>query len=170
MLMTAPFRQPLLFDDELPEVLSTVNITYNYDSLLGDGIQPDPISFEGEDINLYRYVGNNSVNFTDPFGLIVEQAAGMAAANFAVGAAIGAYNFAKFMAQGGNKKSPNYDKKVHCVTSCQIAKASGKLIATILGNLKEVGNPNAADQKANKDGRSTGDASGCECCCEKKGY
>ena len=31
----------------------------------------DPIGFSGQDQNLYRYVLNNPVNFTDPFGLFV---------------------------------------------------------------------------------------------------
>ena len=35
-------------------------------------IQPDPIGFNGGDINLYRYVGNNPVNWVDPFGLLTE--------------------------------------------------------------------------------------------------
>ncbi|MBI1811848.1 MAG: RHS repeat-associated core domain-containing protein [Nitrospirae bacterium] len=35
----------------------------------GRFISKDPIGFGGGDVNLYRYVGNNPVNFTDPFGL-----------------------------------------------------------------------------------------------------
>jgi RHS repeat-associated protein len=40
-----------------------------YDPNLGRFILEDPIGFAGEDVNLYGYVGNNSMNFTDPSGL-----------------------------------------------------------------------------------------------------
>jgi hypothetical protein len=36
---------------------------------LGRRAETDPIGFEGGDYNLYRYVGNNFVNSTDPSGL-----------------------------------------------------------------------------------------------------
>ena len=36
-----------------------------YDPTLGKFISEDPISFFGGDTNLYRYVGNNSLNYTD---------------------------------------------------------------------------------------------------------
>lgn len=32
-------------------------------------IQEDPIQFEGGDVNLYAYVGNNPIRYADPFGL-----------------------------------------------------------------------------------------------------
>ncbi|AFY47866.1 RHS repeat-associated core domain protein [Nostoc sp. PCC 7524] len=41
-----------------------------YDANLGRFISQDPIGFAGQDVNLYRYVGNNPVNATDPSGLI----------------------------------------------------------------------------------------------------
>jgi RHS repeat-associated protein len=41
-----------------------------YDSLAGRFISEDPIGFDSGDLNLYRYVGNNPVNFIDPMGLI----------------------------------------------------------------------------------------------------
>ncbi|WP_414529508.1 Ig-like domain-containing protein [Nodularia chucula] len=41
-----------------------------YDPSLGRFISQDPIGFGGQDANLYRYVGNNPVNATDPSGLI----------------------------------------------------------------------------------------------------
>ncbi|HEX8265940.1 MAG TPA: RHS repeat-associated core domain-containing protein, partial [Pyrinomonadaceae bacterium] len=40
-----------------------------YDSQLGRFISEDPIGFAGGDINLYGYVKNNPIRFTDPFGL-----------------------------------------------------------------------------------------------------
>ena len=30
----------------------------------------DPIRFEGRDINFYRYVENDCINYSDPFGLV----------------------------------------------------------------------------------------------------
>jgi RHS repeat-associated protein len=52
-----------------------------YDPNVGRFISVDPIGFEAGDTNLYRYVGNNSTNATDPSGEW---------ANFVAGAAIGA--------------------------------------------------------------------------------
>lgn len=43
------------------------NISYDPNS--GRFIQKDPIGLDGGDINLYRYVENNPVNFIDPEGL-----------------------------------------------------------------------------------------------------
>jgi RHS repeat-associated protein len=40
------------------------------DSFTGKFISEDPISFQGGDSNLYRYVANNSLNSVDPSGLI----------------------------------------------------------------------------------------------------
>jgi len=44
-----------------------------YSAELGRFIQTDPIRFDAGDGNLYRYVGNNPVNWTDPSGKIVPQ-------------------------------------------------------------------------------------------------
>jgi hypothetical protein len=41
----------------------------SYDPTIGRWTQEDPIAFEGGDANLYRYVGNDPVNATDPTGL-----------------------------------------------------------------------------------------------------
>jgi RHS repeat-associated protein len=40
-----------------------------YSPDLGRFLQPDPLQFSGGDENLYRYVRNSPVNFTDPLGL-----------------------------------------------------------------------------------------------------
>jgi RHS repeat-associated protein len=40
-----------------------------YSAELGRFLQTDPIRFGAGDVNLYRYVGNNSVMWTDPTGL-----------------------------------------------------------------------------------------------------
>lgn len=39
-----------------------------YDAAIGRFISQDPIGFHGGDVNLYRYVGNNSGSSTDPTG------------------------------------------------------------------------------------------------------
>jgi RHS repeat-associated protein len=44
-----------------------------YDPKTGRFISQDPIGFHGQDPNLYRYVGNNSTNLTDPTGLLQDQ-------------------------------------------------------------------------------------------------
>lgn len=55
------------------EYLSEINLydyrnrTYSPD--LGRFLEPDPLGFAAGDENMYRYVGNNPVNGTDPFGL-----------------------------------------------------------------------------------------------------
>jgi RHS repeat-associated protein len=41
----------------------------DYDPVSGKWNAKDPIGFMGSDVNLYRYVGNNSINLTDPLGL-----------------------------------------------------------------------------------------------------
>jgi RHS repeat-associated protein len=43
-----------------------------YSPELGRFLQRDPLGF-GDDVNLYRYVGNNPVNYVDPWGLSAEK-------------------------------------------------------------------------------------------------
>ncbi len=40
-----------------------------YSCELGRFLQTDPIRFDGKDVNIYRYCGNNGVNSIDPLGL-----------------------------------------------------------------------------------------------------
>ncbi|RMG32268.1 MAG: RHS repeat-associated core domain-containing protein, partial [Methanobacteriota archaeon] len=40
-------------------------------------LEPDPIGFASGQLNLYSYVGNDPVNFTDPSGLVVDDCEGV---------------------------------------------------------------------------------------------
>jgi RHS repeat-associated protein len=40
-----------------------------YDSGVGRFLKRDPIGFDSQDYNLFRYVGNSSINVNDPYGL-----------------------------------------------------------------------------------------------------
>jgi RHS repeat-associated protein len=42
-----------------------------FDSTVGRFISEDPIGFSAGDTNLYRYVGNNATNYTDPSGELI---------------------------------------------------------------------------------------------------
>jgi len=56
-------------------------------------ISEDPIGFNGGDVNLYGYVGNDPVNLVDPYGLIgYPGAAGLGAGLGAAGGAVGSPN------------------------------------------------------------------------------
>ena len=44
-----------------------------YDATLGRFISEDPIGFAGGDVNLFGYVGNNSINLFDPYGLASQK-------------------------------------------------------------------------------------------------
>ncbi|NJK91421.1 MAG: RHS repeat-associated core domain-containing protein, partial [Blastochloris sp.] len=54
-----------------------------YSPELGRFLQTDPIRFDAGDVNLYRYVGNNSIMYTDPSGLTPAHAWGAVAIGFA---------------------------------------------------------------------------------------
>ncbi|MDD5200722.1 MAG: hypothetical protein PHC88_13075 [Terrimicrobiaceae bacterium] len=43
--------------------------TRAYSPKIGRFLQPDKIDFSGADLNLYRYVSNNPINFVDPLGM-----------------------------------------------------------------------------------------------------
>jgi RHS repeat-associated protein len=49
------------------------NINRWYDSSVGRWISEDPIGFSGRDVNLFRYVNNNTISNTDPLGLSTQE-------------------------------------------------------------------------------------------------
>jgi hypothetical protein len=59
-----------------------------YDPKIGRFISEDPIGFEGEDINLYRYVYNIPVVFLDPSGEMAIIGTGLRLVRQGAGAAI----------------------------------------------------------------------------------
>lgn len=61
-----------------------------YDPILGRWLTKDPILFQGGDTNLYGYVANDPVNFTDSTGLLTDQERARGAKFAGVGAAAGA--------------------------------------------------------------------------------
>ena len=103
-----------------------------YDANLGRFISEDPIGFAGGDVNLFGYVRNNPISYTDPSGLI-----GLCVGSYGrimpcglnlfdqVG---GAYNdFADHYMQmrnasGGLQNPTGTDKFFHCMANCQSAK------------------------------------------------
>ncbi|MDX9715710.1 MAG: RHS repeat-associated core domain-containing protein [Dissulfurispiraceae bacterium] len=69
--MHAEFIQPYAFTGR--ELDQDTGLYYYrnryYDANTGRFISKDPIGFNAGDVNLYRYVGNNPVNWVDPWGL-----------------------------------------------------------------------------------------------------
>ena len=65
--------QPFTFSGEYGVIQEPTGLYYMraryYDPILGRFISEDPISFAGGDVNLFAYVGNNPINFVDPWGL-----------------------------------------------------------------------------------------------------
>jgi len=71
-----------------------------YDPSLGRFIAEDPSGFDGNDANLYRYVGNSPLNGTDPTGLIVAERPEVVP-TIVVGATIGTAGSAELVVVGG---------------------------------------------------------------------
>ena len=62
------------------QLLSPLNLYYYkarvYSPTLGRFLQTDPIG-QKDDMNLYAYVGNNAINYTDPTGMYAKQLTGL---------------------------------------------------------------------------------------------
>ena len=61
------------------------NLQRHYDPVVGRFISEDPLGFNGGDVNLYAYTGNNPINRIDPLGLYDLLDFGGDALNFAAG-------------------------------------------------------------------------------------
>ena len=59
----------------------------HYDPYSQKFLSEDPIGFRGKDFNLYRYVGNNPLIYTDPYGLVQWDMVGVGVGQFVGGAA-----------------------------------------------------------------------------------
>ena len=68
----ATFSQPFTFAGQFGVMEESDGLYYMraryYDAKVGRFISEDPIGFGGGDVNLFAYVGNNPVNFSDPEG------------------------------------------------------------------------------------------------------
>ncbi|MFT6630090.1 MAG: hypothetical protein ACJAS4_000024 [Bacteriovoracaceae bacterium] len=81
----------------------------NYNPKSGRFISEDPIGFQGGDGNLYRYVNNNSINYTDPTGLLVVYAGFGGAAGIGAGQDTGTgFNTVSGGFYLGSNKCSNY--------------------------------------------------------------
>ena len=72
-----------------------------YDSGMGRFINEDPIGFAAGDFNLFRYVGNNSINWIDPFGLVKWKEVGKGLAGVFGGIAVAGGGVALLSSGGG---------------------------------------------------------------------
>jgi RHS repeat-associated protein len=85
-------------------------------------ISEDPIGFDGGDVNLMAYVGNNPVNFVDPLGLwrwpgsIYDEAMKDAATKFP-----------------NSQHNGLGDAYRHCLASCMMTKENGVVSADVSG-------------------------------------
>ncbi len=70
--MTATVTNNLRFPGQYYDEETGLHYNWNryYDPSTGRYITTDPIGFEGEDVNLYRYAQSNPINFADPLGLL----------------------------------------------------------------------------------------------------
>jgi RHS repeat-associated protein len=86
-----------------------------YSPKWGRFLQSDPIGFAGDPANLYRYVGNNPVNWSDPYGLdirVVEYFAGSYGINYNhVGVGVtGSFGTQSYYSQSGSIRGPGMVK------------------------------------------------------------
>lgn len=98
----------------------------------GNFISKDPIGFRGGDVNLYRMVKNNPVNFVDPLGLFEWANPFTYWTNL--------YNYARETRIWGHNQYPREENSSmrHCVVSCMAASNFGTAGARIAGVGNEI--------------------------------
>ena len=107
--------------------LSYMNARY-YDPASGRFLSEDPLGFAAGDTNLYRYVGNNPVNATDPTGLATSYLGG----NYNQ---IGASFQSPFLAElSGQSYSPRYGGSVNYNSGGNYASSSPYLATAYADN------------------------------------
>jgi|GEM_PF-3352703 len=139
-----------------------------YDPQIGRFTSEDPIGFEGGDVNLYGYVGNNPIKFNDPTGL---SAAGIVIiALTIIEASIHGALFIRAMNLYPDSCDPKGRKK-HCYVNCMstrlhfgntgmanifsLGQEAGTLVPAIFrGRFKKELDDSLKDMRANIHGQS----------------
>ncbi len=160
-------------------VLKTSSLTNSgyYDPELGRWVSKDPIGFAGGDTNLYSYVGQNPVNWSDPTGLARGDWWDPRTYLFPVGeAAGGAADFGRNYLDTRGANTIGADKYFHCKANCQASSRGpgGVFVAENLSDLREatdqvLGDSKSAceeDQVANRTGQD-GAGQNCSDVCAK---
>ena len=118
----------------------------DYDPMVGRWVSKDPILFEGDGPNLYRYAGNDPVNFRDPTGRFLVAVA------VPVADGLGwmlwqAYQASKTYDEAVTDAQRNYgsalhntpgDAYKHCLASCLVAQRQGNLVSATFGEANEI--------------------------------
>jgi RHS repeat-associated protein len=72
MAKSGTLNQPFQFSTAYDEKIGLSYYGYRfYSPVQGKWITRDPIGFAGGDLNLYRFVGNNAINFYDEDGRFI---------------------------------------------------------------------------------------------------
>jgi RHS repeat-associated protein len=123
-----------------------------YSPELGRFLQSDPIRFDAEDVNLYRYVGNSPTILTDPNG-----EAALPALLAVLVVTIWAKACKDKSVDEAREAFPGDDKKQHCYASCAFTKCMGYMSpqTTFIGGIiHEIANPTYGFQDALADIRA----------------
>jgi uncharacterized protein RhaS with RHS repeats len=95
--------------------LITNRLVCNYNPSTGRFLSEDPIGFDGGDTNLYRYVSNNPVNYTDPSGNLSPASVTVCLIALGAGAA---YDMTSTIIKN-NEIMDNYEKQINDIENQQ---------------------------------------------------